>query len=84
MVQHLRDEAHRFGITHHRLRRSKGQTASVLDDIKGIGEKTRTALLKHFKSVKRLREASEVEVAAVVGQAKAKILINGLQNIDNQ
>lgn len=84
VVQHLRDEAHRFGITHHRLRRSKGQTASVLDDIKGIGEKTRTALLKHFKSVKRLREASEVEVAAVVGQAKAKILINGLQNIDNQ
>ena len=84
VVQHLRDEAHRFGITHHRLRRSKGQTASVLDDIKGIGEKTRTALLKHFKSVKRLREASEVEVAAVVGQAKAKILINGLQSIDNQ
>ena len=84
VVQHLRDEAHRFGITHHRLRRSKGQTASVLDDIKGIGEKTRTALLKHFKSVKRLREASEVEVAAVVGQAKAKILINGLQSTDNQ
>ncbi len=84
VVQHLRDEAHRFGITHHRLRRSKGQTASVLDNIKGIGEKTRTALLKHFKSVKRLREASEVEVAAVVGQAKAKILINGLQSIDNQ
>ena len=84
VVQHLRDEAHRFGITHHRLRRSKGQTASVLDDIKGIGEKTRTALLKHFKSVKRIREASEVEVAAVVGQAKAKILINGLQSIDNQ
>ena len=84
VVQHLRDEAHRFGITHHRLRRSKGQTASVLDDIKGIGEKTRTALLKHCKSVKRLREASEVEVAAVVGQAKAKILINGLQSIDNQ
>ena len=84
VVQHLRDEAHRFGITHHRLRRSKGQTASVLDDIKGIGEKTRTALLKHFKSVKRLREASEVEVAAVVGQAKAKILINGLQSVGNQ
>ena len=84
VVQHLRDEAHRFGITHHRLRRSKGQTVSVLDDIKGTGEKTRTALLKHFKSVKRLREASEVEVAAVVGQAKAKILINGLQSIDNQ
>ena len=84
VVQHLRDEAHRFGITHHRLRRSKGQTASVLDDIKGMGEKTRTGLLEHFKSVKRLREASEVEVAAVVGQAKAKILINGLQSIDNQ
>lgn len=78
VIQHLRDEAHRFGITHHRNRRSKGQSVSALDAIKGIGEKTRTALLSHFKSVKRLREASEEDVAAVVGKAKAKIVCEAL------
>jgi len=74
VVQHLRDEAHRFGITHHRDRRSKSQTVSELDGIKGIGDKTASLLLRHFKSVKRLREASEAEIAAVVGPAKARIL----------
>ena len=74
IVQHLRDEAHRFGITHHRNRRSKTQTVSELDSIKGIGEKTATALLRHFGSVKRIREASEADVAAVAGPAKAAII----------
>ncbi len=74
VVQHLRDEAHRFGITHHRNRRSKTQTVSELDSIKGIGEKTATALLRHFGSVKRIREASEADVAAVAGPAKAAII----------
>lgn len=74
VVQHLRDEAHRFGITHHRNRRSKGQVVSELDNIKGIGEKTATLLLTTFKSVKRLREASPEDVAKVVGPAKAKII----------
>ena len=74
VVQHLRDEAHRFGITHHRNRRSKTQTVSELDSIKGIGEKTATALLRHFGSVKRIREASQADVAAVVGPAKAAII----------
>ena len=74
VVQHLRDEAHRFGITFHRNLRSKGQVKSELDSIPGIGPKTRTALLKAFKSVKRLREAGEEEIAAVVGQAKAKTI----------
>lgn len=82
VVQRLRDEAHRFGITHHRNRRSKGQIVSVLDGIKGIGSVTRDALLKHFKSVKRIREASEEDIAHVVGIAKAKIVVEGLkQNI---
>ena len=58
VIQHLRDEAHRFGITFHRNKRSKGQTKSALDELKGIGEKTKTALLKEFKSVKRIQEAS--------------------------
>ncbi len=74
VIQHLRDEAHRFGITHHRDRRSKSQTMSELDGIKGIGEKTASLLLRHFKSVKRLREAQEAEIAAVVGPAKARLL----------
>lgn len=80
VVQHLRDEAHRFGITHHRNRRSKSQTISELDSIKGIGEKTATELLRHFKSVKRIREASEQEIAAVIGPAKASLVKNGLEN----
>lgn len=78
VIQRLRDEAHRFGITHHRNRRSKGQTVSALDSIKGIGEKTRTELLRHFHSLKRIREASEDEIAALIGPAKARILAAAL------
>lgn len=78
VVQHLRDEAHRFGITHHRNRRSKGQVHSAFDDIKGVGDVTRDTLLRHFRSLKRVREASFDEVAAVVGPAKAKIVLEGL------
>lgn len=74
VIQHLRDEAHRFGITHHRDRRSKGQLVSALDGIKGIGEKTAETLLRHFKSVKRIREAPEEEIATLIGPAKARIL----------
>ena len=74
VVQQLRDEAHRFGITHHRNRRSKGQTVSALDGIKGIGEKTRTALLTQFKSIKRLREADLDTIADLIGPAKASIV----------
>ena len=78
VVQHLRDEAHRFGITHHRDRRSKSQAVSELDGIKGVGEKTRTALLTHFKSVRRLREADLDAIAEVVGPAKASIVFGAL------
>lgn len=78
VVQHLRDEAHRFGITHHRNRRSKGQAVSELDGIKGVGEKTRTALLTHFKSVKRIREADLDAIAEVVGPSKASVIYSAL------
>ncbi len=78
VVQQLRDEAHRFGITHHRNRRSKGQTVSALDGIKGIGEKTRTALLTQFKSIKRLREADIDTIADLIGPAKASIVYGAL------
>lgn len=74
VIQALRDEAHRFGITHHRNRRSKTQTASELDSIKGIGPASVAALMKHFRSIKRLREASADEIAAVVGHAKALLI----------
>jgi excinuclease ABC subunit C len=80
VVQHLRDEAHRFGITHHRDRRSKSQIVSELDGIKGIGERTATALLRHFKSVKRIREASLDDITAVVGPAKAKLIVTALNS----
>ena len=82
VIQHLRDEAHRFGITHHRNRRSKGQTVSALDGIKGVGEKTRTALLSRFKSVKRLREADLDAIAEVVGPARASVVYMALHSSD--
>lgn len=82
VVQHLRDEAHRFGITHHRNRRSRGQTVSELDSIKGVGEATRTALLRRFKSLKRIREAALDEMADVIGPAKASVVYNALHSAE--
>jgi len=78
VIQRLRDEAHRFAITFHRKQRSKGQVRSALDDIPGIGPKTRTLLLKQFKSLKRIREASEQDLAAVIGPVKARNLVEAL------
>ena len=72
IIQHLRNEAHRFGITHHRDKRSKSALQTSLETIPGIGEKTMITLLKHFKSVKRLQNASENEISEVVGSSKAK------------
>jgi len=74
IVQQLRDEAHRFGITHHRNRRSKSQTVSALDDIPGIGPKTRELLIRTFRSVKRIKALTTDELTAVVGPAKAAAL----------
>ena len=78
VIQRLRDEAHRFAITFHRKQRSKKQVHSALDEVPGIGPKTRTLLLKHFKSLKRIREASEQDLAEVVGPVKARTLIEAL------
>lgn len=82
VIQRLRDEAHRFGIKHHRSRRSKSQIHSVLDDIQGIGPKSQQALLKHFKSVKRVSEASLADIQAVIGKAKGSVVYNALNNKD--
>ncbi len=78
VIQHLRDEAHRFGITFHRHMRSKGQIVSELDAIKGIGEKTKEALLKKYKSVKRIREAPSAELEELIGKKKATLVAEGL------
>jgi len=74
----IQDEVHRYAITFHREKRSKHQIKSALDDIRGIGPATKAALLKHFKSVKRIKEASPDELAAVVGTAKARIVAEAL------
>lgn len=78
VIQHLRDEAHRFGITFHRHMRSKGQIVSGLDTIKGIGEKTKEALLKKYKSVKRIREVPSAELEELIGKKKATLVAEGL------
>ncbi|MBR3855259.1 MAG: excinuclease ABC subunit UvrC [Bacteroidaceae bacterium] len=79
LMTHIQDEVHRFAITFHRDKRSKRQTASELDTIKGIGQKSKEALLREFKSVKRIREATHEQIAKIVGEAKAKILIDALK-----
>lgn len=78
LMTQIQDEVHRFAITFHRNERSKHQIASELDHIKGIGEKTKTVLLKHFKSVKRIRQASLEELTEIIGPAKAKIVLENL------
>jgi excinuclease ABC subunit C len=76
LIQQLRDEAHRFGITFHRNKRSKQQTESELDSIKGIGPAAKEALLKKFGSVKRIKEATQEDLATLVGTKKATIISN--------
>lgn len=80
LLTQIQDEVHRFAISFHRDKRSKRQVASALDSIKGIGEKTKTALLKEFKSVKRIKEASLEDISAIIGEAKAKTVKEGLNN----
>ncbi|RZJ68084.1 MAG: excinuclease ABC subunit UvrC [Flavobacterium sp.] len=76
IIQQLRNEAHRFGITHHRDKRSKSALTTSMETIPGIGEKTMQSLIKHFKSVKRLKEASESAIAEVIGASKAKKIVD--------
>ena len=78
LLTHIQDEVHRFAITFHREKRSKKQLKSELDDIKGIGPKTKETLLKTFKTVKRIREASLDEIEKAIGKSKAEIVRNAL------
>lgn len=81
LLMHLRDEAHRFGITHHRQKRTKTQITSKLLNIKGIGEASQQKLLQHFKSVKRIKEAPIEELEMVVGKKIASIILQNLSNL---
>ncbi len=84
VIQHMRDEAHRFGITHHRNKRSKQMTQSELGQITGIGDKTTQQLLAHFKSVKKIKEVGLDQLAEVIGQSKAGIVYNHFHKSDDQ
>lgn len=81
VIQHLRNEAHRFGITFHRQKRSKNAWTSALDEIPGVGPKTATQLIRKFKSFKRIREATEAELQQILGPNKGKILFQELQKL---
>ena len=79
IICHLRDEAHRFGITHHRNRRSKNFIQTGLEGIEGVGEKSITALLRHFRTVSNISKASLEDISKIVGQSKALKVVEHLQ-----
>jgi excinuclease ABC subunit C len=83
VLQHIRDEAHRFGITHHRNKRSKGTIKTELTDIKGISHLTSVSLLGHFKSVKKIAASSLDELAQVVGNSRATLVFDYFQGKNN-
>lgn len=79
VIINLRDEAHRFGLTFHRNQRSKNAITSELDNITGVGEKTKTTLMNHFKSTKRIKEASQEDLEKVIGKSKGKLVFGFFQ-----
>ncbi len=83
VIQHLRNEAHRFGITHHRNRRSKGAFVSELTSIEGVGPKTHEELMKAFKTVSKIKDANLESLASVIGQAKGKIVWEYFRGSEN-
>ena len=75
LIQQLRNEAHRFGITHHRNKRSKSSLESSFDKMKGVGPKTISLLMKHFGSFKKIRTAKKEELIALVGKSKTEKIL---------
>ena len=84
VICHIRDEAHRFGITHHRNRRSKNFIKTGLEGIEGVGEKSITALLRHFRTLSKVRAATVDEVAEIVGKARAEKVVSFLKVESNK
>ena len=86
LLQHLRDESHRFAITHHRKKRSAGMTRSILDGIPGLGPARQAALLRQFGSVKRIRQADVGDIIRVkgIGPALAGSILAHLNSPDNE
>ncbi|WP_294068442.1 excinuclease ABC subunit UvrC [Proteiniphilum sp. UBA1028] len=84
LIQQLRDEAHRFGITFHRQKRSKSQLISELDGVKGIGPETKKRLLTHFKSIKRIKEASKEEIVEIIGNNRGSIIAEWIEEGKNK
>jgi len=80
-IRSIRDEVHRFGITHHRKRRAKGVFKNELEEVKGIGKETANKLLKEFKSVKNIKEKDISEISKIIGKAKAAVLLNELKKM---
>lgn len=83
LLVRMQDEVHRFAISFHKEKRSKSQVKSELDSIRGIGEKTKTLLLRHFKSVKRIKESDPEEIRKIIGEAKTRALLEGLKKEEN-
>ena len=79
LIRRIRDEVHRFGVTFHRNKRSKGTFKNELEDIKGIGKQTADILLKEYRSVAKIKEKCLEEIAALIGNKKALILIEGFK-----
>jgi len=84
LIQHLRNEAHRFSLAHHRNKRSKSSLHSTLDDVPGIGPKSKTELLKKFKSIKRIKEATITELTELLGKSKAQKLNTHFKDGENK
>jgi len=80
-IRSIRDEVHRFGITHHRKRRAKGVFKNELEGVKGIGKETANKLLKEFKSVKNIKEKDVSEISKIIGKTKAAMLLNELKKM---
>lgn len=84
LLQQIRDEAHRFAITFHRQKRSKATIKTEIEDLKGIGRLTADKLLKHFKSVKKIKEASLEELSSIIGRKKAQLLKEPLEDVETK
>ena len=83
LIRRIRDEVHRFGISFHRKKRSSGVFKNELEQIKGIGKNTADSLLKEFRSVKRIKQLNEEELAVKVGKSKAQLIIKHFERENN-